>query len=102
MKVAHPSRLAGETWQLLFELLLESRPHVPTVAATCELTEAQCHVLRLLEPESPTPMRRLADRLGCDASNITGIIDRLETRGLVERRACRHDRRVKELALTPA
>ncbi len=102
MKVARPSRLAGETWQLLFELLLESRPHVPTVAATCDLTEPQCHVLRLLDPESTTPMRRLAEQLRCDASNVTGIVDRLEGRGLVERRACPRDRRVKELALTPA
>jgi DNA-binding MarR family transcriptional regulator len=94
--------LAGETWDLIFELLMESRPHVPAVAAQCGLTPAQCHVLRLLRPESPLPMRDLASRLGCDASNITGIVDRLEARGLVERRASDSDRRVKELALTPA
>lgn len=92
--------VAGEAWQLLFEFLLAARPHVPAVAAACDLTEAQCHVLRLLEPGASLPMRHLAERLDCDASNITGIVDRLEARGLVERRACRHDRRVKELALT--
>jgi MarR family transcriptional regulator, organic hydroperoxide resistance regulator len=47
-------------------------------------------------------MRSLADCLGCDASNVTGIVDRLEGRGLVERRPSRNDRRVKELVLTPA
>jgi MarR family transcriptional regulator, organic hydroperoxide resistance regulator len=72
------------------------------VAAACGLTEAQCHVLRLLQPDAPLPMRRLAESLGCDASNITGIVDRLEARGLVERRATGRDRRIKELALTPA
>jgi DNA-binding MarR family transcriptional regulator len=46
-------------------------------------------------------MRTLAALLGCDASNVTGIVDRLEARGLVTRRAAGHDRRVKELALTP-
>ena len=47
-------------------------------------------------------MSDLADALGCDASNVTGIVDRLEARGLVERRAAEHDRRVKTLAVTPA
>ncbi len=95
-----PAAFAGEAWQLLFEFLLAARPHLPAVAAACELTEAQCHVLRLLQPGVGLPMRRLAEQLDCDASNITGIVDRLEARGLVERRACAHDRRVKELALT--
>jgi DNA-binding MarR family transcriptional regulator len=47
-------------------------------------------------------MRRLAEGLGCDASNVTGIVDRLEERGLVRRQAAGHDRRVKELTLTAA
>jgi DNA-binding MarR family transcriptional regulator len=37
----------------------------------------------------------------CDNSNVTGIVDRLEERGLVERRSADHDRRVKLIALTP-
>ena len=99
----HPEPgLAGQTWQLIFELLLAARPRVPAVAAECGLTAAQCHVLRLLRPDGAVPMRALAESLGCDASNVTGIIDRLEARGLVERRAAHHDRRIKELALTPA
>jgi MarR family transcriptional regulator, organic hydroperoxide resistance regulator len=47
-------------------------------------------------------MSELAGILGCDNSNVTGIIDRLEYRGLVERRPAEHDRRVKLLALTAA
>ena len=45
-------------------------------------------------------MSELAGILGCDNSNVTGIVDRLEYRGLVERRPADHDRRVKLLALT--
>jgi MarR family transcriptional regulator, organic hydroperoxide resistance regulator len=45
-------------------------------------------------------MNALADRLFCDASNVTGIADRLENRGLIERRAAEGDRRVKALVLT--
>jgi DNA-binding MarR family transcriptional regulator len=94
--------LASKTWELMFELLLAARPQVPAVTARCGLTPTQCQVLRLLSPGAPMPMRRLAEQLGCDASNVTGIVDRLEARGLVERRAAGHDRRVRTLALTAA
>jgi DNA-binding MarR family transcriptional regulator len=54
----------------------------------------------MLDPEEPLPMSALADRLFCDASNVTGIVDRLESRGLVERGSAEGDRRVKALTLT--
>jgi DNA-binding MarR family transcriptional regulator len=63
---------------------------------------AQAHALRMLDPDEPRPMSALAERLFCDASNVTGIVDRLEKRGLVERRSAERDRRVKALTLTPA
>lgn len=44
-------------------------------------------------------MRGLADHLNCDASNVTGLADRLEHLGLVER-VPGSDRRVKVLQLT--
>jgi len=47
-------------------------------------------------------MSDLATFLGCDASNVTAIVDKLESRGLVERRSADRDRRVKSLLLTPA
>lgn len=100
MKRSAAAGLACETWQLVFELLQVARPHVPSVAAACGLTPAQCHVLRLLEPGAAVSMRHLAERLGCDASNVTGLVDRLEARGLMERRPAERDRRVKKLALT--
>lgn len=45
-------------------------------------------------------MRRIAQKLKCEPSNVTGIVDRLETRGLVERRPDPADRRVKLAAPT--
>jgi DNA-binding MarR family transcriptional regulator len=47
-------------------------------------------------------MGQLAETLSCDASNVTGLVDRLERRGLVRRRPSDHDRRVKVIELTPA
>ena len=58
--------------------------------------------LRSIEPDRLIPMGRLAEALACDASNVTGLIDRLESRGLVRRRPSADDRRVKSLELTPA
>ena len=46
------------------------------------------------------PMSELANALSCDTSNVTGIVDRLEERGLVVRGSAPHDRRVKLLSLT--
>ncbi|MEV0227683.1 MarR family transcriptional regulator [Streptomyces sp. NPDC050704] len=63
------------------------------------LTGAQARLLSLLSLE-PLPMRRLAQKLKCEPSNVTGIVDRLETRGLVERRPDPTDRRVKLAAAT--
>lgn len=100
MKPEHPDACAA--WQLLLQFLLSQRSHLPTLAATLELSPAQCHVLHLIEPGRPMPMKRLAATLSCDASNVTGLVDRLESRGLVRRLPGSADRRVKVLDLTPA
>ncbi|MEU0374933.1 MarR family transcriptional regulator [Streptomyces sp. NPDC006283] len=78
-----------------------SRYHAEYEQAAAEhtLTGAQARVLALLSMES-TPMRRIAQKLKCEPSNVTGIVDRLEARGLVERRPDPGDRRVKLAAAT--
>ena len=63
------------------------------------LTGAQARLLSLLSL-GPLPMRQLARKLRCEPSNVTGIVDRLESRGLVERRPDPTDRRVKLAACT--
>ncbi len=72
------------------------------MAADVGLTPQQAFALTLLSPDRPRPMNELADSLTCDASNVTGIVDRLEARGLISRRSAEHDRRVKALAMTAA
>ncbi|MDC0710616.1 MarR family transcriptional regulator [Stigmatella sp. ncwal1] len=94
-------RLAREAWAPLFELIQEQMRHFPALAAEFELSPVQAHVLRMLGC-GPQPMSALADYLSCDASNVTGLVDRLEGRGLMERRSAEHDRRVKMLCLTEA
>jgi DNA-binding MarR family transcriptional regulator len=63
-----------------------------------DLTPPQASLLHTLD--RPTPMREVAERQHCDASNLTGIVDRLEARGLIVRHTPAADRRVKELVLT--
>jgi DNA-binding MarR family transcriptional regulator len=94
--------VAREAQELFFQIGMVQRSLVATALAELGLTFAQAHALRLLDPERPLPMSALAELLLCDASNVTGIADRLEARGLVERRSAGGDRRVKVLALTPA
>src|SRR3954468_9685472 len=98
MKRAHPPDCAA--WQLLVRFFFSQRASLPTLAAELELSPAQCHVLHLIEPDRPIPMGRLAETLACDASNVTGLVDRLESRGLVRRHPSDADRRVKVLDLT--
>jgi DNA-binding MarR family transcriptional regulator len=65
-----------------------------------DLTLAQAQLLLQLDPDRPVPMSEVATTLGCDASNVTGLVDRWEERGLIERRASASDRRVKMVAVT--
>src|SRR5882724_1405000 len=78
------------------------RQHWAAHAMAKRLTGAQVKVLLALIPGEAVPMRELAARLDYDASNLTTLIDRLRTRGLVERENHATDRRVKTLSLTPA
>ncbi|MER7754431.1 MarR family transcriptional regulator [Kitasatospora sp. NPDC097643] len=70
-------------------------------AAAHELTPLQAKAL-LAAAEEPVPTRRIAERLHAEPSNVTVIVDRLESRGLVERGPDPTDRRVKRVAATEA
>ena len=96
------SRRSGacEAWELLLKFFFSQRADLPSFASKFDLSLAQCHVLHLMMPGEPVPMRQVADALSCDASNVTGLIDRLEARGLVQRQPSSEDRRVKVLLLT--
>jgi MarR family transcriptional regulator, organic hydroperoxide resistance regulator len=76
------------------------RTRFQRVIAELNLSPPQAYALRQLAPERPLPMGDLADSLACDASNVTGIVDRLERRGLVARQVSPVDRRVKTLVVT--
>ncbi|MEU6057871.1 MarR family transcriptional regulator [Streptomyces sp. NPDC047097] len=92
--------LTREVAELIGTVVARYHEEYEQAAARHALTGAQARLLGLLALE-PTPMRRLALALRCEPSNVTGIVDRLEARGLVERRPDPADRRVKIAAATP-
>jgi len=87
-----------EITALIFQLAAELANQIGRDVAPLDLTPPQAHLIR--ELRQALSMRSAASRLHCDASNLTGIVDRLEKRGLVQRRTVPLDRRVKELVLT--
>ncbi|MEU2163255.1 MarR family transcriptional regulator [Streptomyces chengbuensis] len=99
MATTRTDPLTLEVVDLIGTVVARYHDEYEEVAARYHLTGAQARVLGLLSME-PTAMRRIARKLKCEPSNVTGIIDRLEARGLVERRPDPADRRVKIAAAT--
>ena len=94
-------RSAGaEAWELLTRLFHDHRRRFMAIAHEFELAPQQIAALKTLHERGAIPMSELAGSLRCDTSNVTGIVDRLEQRGLVERRNDASDRRVRLLELT--
>ncbi len=94
------SELERHVWGDLGEFLVLQRPRMMALCRELDLFPPQLMVLRTLD--RPQPMRDVAATMACDSSNLTGITDRLEERGLVQRTIDPADRRVKLLVLTEA
>jgi DNA-binding MarR family transcriptional regulator len=87
-------------YDLLWELMRAMGRDLHEVAGAEGLTPMQVMLLDRIEDDVAVPMSNLAAQLHCDKSNLTGIVDGLETRGLVERTTPRGDRRVRALVTT--
>ncbi|HWS37948.1 MAG TPA: MarR family transcriptional regulator [Actinoplanes sp.] len=90
--------LVPELTDLVFQAAGLLRNGFNEIAADLGLTAAQG--LALVHLRGRAPMRELAEIMSCDASNITGIVDGLERRGLVTRQTAPTDRRIKHVVLT--
>ena len=96
-----PPSPAEEAWALFWRIFSADKSRRMAVMSELGLSFQQSMALSRLEPDEPVPMSALATSLQCDNSNVTGIVDRMEAAGLVERRSFEGDRRVKAVALTP-
>lgn len=98
--VSHQLRLEGEVVGLWFEMQARLEGHFTELAAQHGLSAVQAKVLLQLQPEGAMTMRAIAEQLKYDASNLTGVVDRLEEMGAVRRQPQPHDRRAKGVVLT--
>lgn len=96
--MANQTGLASNTWGLLQRLVYRGPPPFVNIALKHDLRPPSFFIFR--ELDQPRTMSEIAAALHCDNSNVTGLIDRLEEKGLVDRQPAEHDRRVKLLELT--
>jgi DNA-binding MarR family transcriptional regulator len=94
--------LAGDVVRRIMHIAGAMRHHMDLGLADLGLTPAVARALHQLDPDQPMPARDLAEQLGCDRSNVTALVDKLEQSDLVERRADPADRRLKTLVVTDA
>jgi DNA-binding MarR family transcriptional regulator len=100
---AKPVPPTYELAQLAYELHAALERHLHDTLDELDLTLALADALWQLDPAlGPQSRRDLAERLQCDPSNVTFVVNRLERRRLVSRARGNRDRRVKALTLTQA
>lgn len=90
----------ADVWRQMLDYFQEHRQRLQELLVGLGLSFGDMRALMVLDADHPRPMGALADYWACDASNATWMVDRLEQRGLVERRVLPADRRVKAVALT--
>ena len=95
------SRATGTRRRIVDDLLEELTSWSPRERAGAfrhwlrgSLSLVHLHVLTVLEADGPLSMSKLAEALDVSVASTTGIVDRMEQRGLVERRHQPDDRRV--------
>ena len=87
---------------LILRLIQAGKQNTSAVSREFGLTAPQSYLLIQLDPATPLTMVALAAAKDCDPSNITGLVDKLEAKGYIQRRPDPHDRRVKMIVLTDA
>ena len=93
---------ARRVWFRLARLNSQARSVLAAELAGIELSVPQCDVLTTLTEKEGVSQQELAERLYVTKGNISGLLDRLERLGLVERRATPGDKRQYAILLTSA
>jgi len=88
-------------YEALINFIVFSKHQLIRAAADYGLTNVQAMVLLMIHSDRPRPMNSFCGALGCDPSNITGIIDGLQKKELITRTESPQDRRVKMVYLQP-
>jgi DNA-binding MarR family transcriptional regulator len=86
-----------ESYLILIEFLMMAKHRVIVLGSEYGLTGMQTMMLFMLS--EPKPMNTFTKVLNCDASNVTGLVDGLEQKGLASRYESTKDRRIKMVQL---
>lgn len=86
--------------EAIIYLYTESRRLTKDQAARHGLTGPQLSVAKILEDIGDLSLSELSERINAQNSTVTGIVDRMEREGLVERKRSSDDRRVVHIRLT--
>jgi DNA-binding MarR family transcriptional regulator len=86
----------------LLEFVMTTKQQIISIATEFGLTGIQAITLLMIDEDRPRPMKNFCAVFHCDASNVTGIVDGLERKGLVTRENDLSDRRVKVIKLEAA
>ena len=85
--------------QDLLGLIGRLKAGLSRLSETHDLTAMQLHALYAIT-QGDTTMGQVAESLHCDASNVTGLVDRLVAGQFITRQEGERDRRTKTLHLT--
>jgi DNA-binding MarR family transcriptional regulator len=99
-KTMSETDLQQNVYWLLIRVGMRTKHELTVLAEELGLSPMQLYTLCSLEPKKDVAMNTLSSLLLCDASNVTGIVDRLQTSGYVTRTEWPTDRRVKQILLT--
>jgi DNA-binding MarR family transcriptional regulator len=94
--------LAAQAWRAILDFITATASQRTRILADLGLTVSDSRALTALDAQRGRSMRSLAEEWSCDASTATWIVDRLEQRGLAERRPDPDDRRLRLAQLTVA
>ncbi len=87
---------------MLYRALDLLMPRFRAIYRQFDLTEQQWRILRVLWEQDPLASAELCEQTLIPAPSLVGVIDRLETRGLVKRERTAADRRRVLVRITPA
>jgi DNA-binding MarR family transcriptional regulator len=98
-----PASLANRLAEAAYDLHAALERELHDTLVELDLTIPLSDAIWQLDPKlAPVSRRELARRLHCDPSNVTFLVDRLESRRLLTRPRAKSDRRIQALTLTPA
>jgi MarR family transcriptional regulator, lower aerobic nicotinate degradation pathway regulator len=97
-----PRELVARPGFLLARLGFEIKARSMAEFAREDFTPYHFSVLAMLEEGARETQATIADTLRLDRSQLVGLLDSLEQRGLIERRRDQHDRRRQAVSLTPS